>query len=89
MPALQVENPTVSATSSTPDPSMGEECWKADLDTDMGEDVRSLDLKAAKILMEAVTPTWEVHRLQDVLLTTSMVPGYSENPVTQKRSSHV
>jgi hypothetical protein len=55
----------------------------------MGEDVRSLDLKAAKILMEVVTPTWEVHRLQDVLPTTSMVPGYSENPVTQKRSSHV
>jgi hypothetical protein len=43
-PSLQVELPTASATASTPDPSVGEECWKVDLDTAVGEDARSLDL---------------------------------------------
>jgi hypothetical protein len=36
MPALQVELPTASATASTPDPSVGEECQKVDLDMAMG-----------------------------------------------------
>jgi hypothetical protein len=43
-PALQVELPTASAMASTPDPSMGEECQRADLDTAVEEDARSLDL---------------------------------------------
>jgi hypothetical protein len=47
------------------------------------EDARSLDLKAARILSEAVAATWEVHRLWKILPTTSRVPGYSENPVIQ------
>jgi hypothetical protein len=44
MLALQVELPMVSVMASTPDLSMGEECRKADLDTAVGEDARSLDL---------------------------------------------
>jgi hypothetical protein len=43
-PALPVELPMVSATASTPNPSVGEECWMADLDTTMGEDAKSLNL---------------------------------------------
>jgi hypothetical protein len=43
MPALQVELPMASATTSTPDPSVGEEWQKADLDTAVGEDARNLD----------------------------------------------
>jgi hypothetical protein len=43
-PALQVELPTASMMASTPDLPVGEECRKADLDTTVGEDVRSLDL---------------------------------------------
>jgi hypothetical protein len=42
-PALQVELPTASTMASTPDPSMGEECQKADLDMVVWEDARSLD----------------------------------------------
>jgi hypothetical protein len=53
-PALQVELPTASVTASNADPSMGEECQKADLNTAVGEDAKSLDLKAARILPEAV-----------------------------------
>jgi hypothetical protein len=79
-PALQVEIPTVSA--STPDPSMGEEGLQADLDTTVGADSSSLDLKAVTILSEAVVATWEVHRLREILPTASRVPGYSEKPVT-------
>jgi hypothetical protein len=75
--------------ASTLDPSVREECRKADLDTTMGEDAKSLDLKAARILMEAVAATWDVHRLREVLPMTSRVSGYSENPVTQKRLSLV
>jgi hypothetical protein len=55
-------------TSSTPDPSMGEECWKV-----VEADARSLDLKAARILPEAVVGTWEVHQLHEILLTASRV----------------
>jgi hypothetical protein len=61
MPALQVEIPMASVMASTPDPYVGEDCQKADLDMAVGENARSLDLKAAIILMEAVAATWEVH----------------------------
>jgi hypothetical protein len=46
VPALQLELPMTVA--SNPDPSVGKECRKADLDTTVGEDVRCLDLKAIK-----------------------------------------
>jgi hypothetical protein len=72
----------VSASASTPDPSMGEEGLQADLDTTVGADSSSLDLKAVTILSEAVVATWEVHRLREILPTASRVPGYSEKPVT-------
>jgi hypothetical protein len=88
-PTLQVELPTASAMTSTPNPSVGEECQKADLDTAMGENAISLDLYAARILPEAVSATWEVHRLREILPTALRVPDSSEKPVTQKRSSHV
>jgi hypothetical protein len=87
-PTLQVEIPTASASASTRDPSMGEECLQADLDTAVGADASSLDPKAARILSEAVATTWEVHRLRKILPTASRVPGYSEKTVTQKRSRH-
>jgi hypothetical protein len=75
--------------ASNPDPSVGEECQKADLDTVVGEDARSLGLKAARIPPDAVAATWDLHRLRGILPTASRVPDYSENPVTQKRSTHV
>jgi hypothetical protein len=31
----------------------------------------------------------EVHQLREILTTSSSVPGYSEKPITQKRSSHI
>jgi hypothetical protein len=61
--ALQVELPTALVTASTPHPYVGEECWMADLDMTVGEDARSLNLKAARILTEVVAATWEVHQL--------------------------
>jgi hypothetical protein len=60
-PALQVEFPTASVMTSTPDPSVDDECLQADLDTVVGEDARSLDPKAARILSELVATTCEVH----------------------------
>jgi hypothetical protein len=47
--------------TSTPDPSVGEECLQADLDMGVGEDARRLDPKAARILSEVVVAMWEVH----------------------------
>jgi hypothetical protein len=88
-PALQVELPTALVTGSNPFPSVGEECQKADLDTARGEDARSLDLKAIRMLPEAVAAMWEVHRLREILPMASRVSGYSENPVTQKTPSHI
>jgi hypothetical protein len=45
--ALQVDLPMASATSSNPDPTVGEECQKTNLDTAVGGGgVRRLDLKA-------------------------------------------
>jgi hypothetical protein len=81
-PTLQVELPTASMVASTPGLSVGEECRKAELDTGVGADTRSLDPKAAKILLEAVAATWKVHQLQDIIPTASRVPDYSEKPVT-------
>jgi hypothetical protein len=84
-PVLQVELPTVSTMASSPDLSVGEECRKADLDTTVGEDAKSLDLKAARILLEVVATTWEVHRLWEILPMILRVPSYSDNPVTHKK----
>jgi hypothetical protein len=75
--------------TSNPDSAVGEECQMVDLDTTVGEGARSLDLKAARILSEAVASKWKVHRLWEILPTTSWVPGYSKNPATQQKSSHV
>jgi hypothetical protein len=66
-------DPPVAASS--PDPYVREEGLQADLDMDVGVDASSLDLKATRILPEAVAATWEVHRLRGILPTTSRVPG--------------
>jgi hypothetical protein len=87
-PALQVEIPMASTSASTSDPFRGGEGLKANLDTAIGADAGSLDLKAARILSEVVAATWEVHRLWEIVPTASRVSSYSEKPVTQKRSSH-
>jgi hypothetical protein len=87
-PALQVEIPMMVASTSIPNPSVGEEGLQADLDTTVGADASSLNPKVVRILSEAVVATWEVHRLWEILPTTSRVLGYSEKLVTQKRSSH-
>jgi hypothetical protein len=86
-PALWVEFPTAMAVSS-PDPFVEEEGLQAHLDTAVGEDASSPDLKAARILAKVVVATWEVHQLWQILTTASRLHGYSEKPVTQKRSSH-
>jgi hypothetical protein len=84
-PALQVELSTASASVSNPDPFMGEECQKDDLNTAVGEDARSRDMyAAARILPEMVAATWEVHRLWEILPMASRVPSYTKNPTTQK-----
>jgi hypothetical protein len=67
VPALQVEIPTASVTASTPDPSVGEQCLQADLDTSVGMNARSLDPKLARILPEVVAATWEVRWLREIL----------------------
>jgi hypothetical protein len=89
VPALQVEIPTTSATGSTPDPSVGEDCLQADLDMGVREVARRLDPKATRILLEAMTAMWKVHQLREILSIASRVPDYSEKFVTQKRLSHV
>jgi hypothetical protein len=78
-----VELATASATASNPDPVVGEDCWKTDLDTAMGEGAKSLDRVAAKSLPTVVVATWKVQRLWEILPTTSWVPDYSENPIAQ------
>jgi hypothetical protein len=70
-----------SASSNTLDPSVVVECLQSNLDTVVGVDVSSLDPKVARILPEAMAATWEVHRLQEILLTASRMPGYSEKPI--------
>jgi hypothetical protein len=87
-PALQVEIITVAVVASSPDPSVVEEGLQTDLDTTIGADASSLDLKVARILPEAVPATREVHQLREILPIASRMSGYSKNPVTQKRSSH-
>jgi hypothetical protein len=84
-----VEIPTVAAVASSPDPSMGKEGLQADLDTAVGANASSLDPKSVRILSEAVAAMWEVQRLRKILPTASRVPGYSNKPVKQKRSSHI
>jgi hypothetical protein len=69
VPALQVEIPTALVIASIPDPSVGEQCLQADLDTSVGVNARSLDPKLARILPEAVAATWEVHWLREILPT--------------------
>jgi hypothetical protein len=70
-----------SASSNTLDPSVVVEYLQSNLDTVVGVDVSSLDPKVARILPEAMAATWEVHRLQEILLTASRMPGYSEKPI--------
>jgi hypothetical protein len=89
MPALQVELSMALARTNNPGPAVGKECRKTYLDIAVGEGAISLDLKAARSLSEAMVAMWKVHQLQEILPMTSWVPGYSENPVTQQRSSHV
>jgi hypothetical protein len=88
-PTLQVVQPMASATASNPDPAVGEECRKTDLDMAVGEGARSLDLLVARSLKEVVAATSKLHRLYEILPMTSLVSSYSENPVTQQRLSHV
>jgi hypothetical protein len=68
-----------SASTSTPDPSVGEEGLQDDLDMIVRADASSLDTKAARILSEVVVAMWEVHRLWEILPTASRVLGYSCN----------
>jgi hypothetical protein len=89
VPAFQVEIHTTSATASTLDPSVGEECLQANLDMGVGEDSRRLDLNAARIPLKVMAAMWEVHWLWEILLTALMVLGYSEKRVIQKGLSHV
>jgi hypothetical protein len=58
------------------------------MDTTIGVYASSLDPKAAGILPKAVTATWEMHQLWEILPTASRVPVHSEKPVIQKRLSH-
>jgi hypothetical protein len=55
--ALPVEIPMAVAAASSPNPSMGEGGLQADLDTTVWRDVRFMDLKAARILVEEVAAT--------------------------------
>jgi hypothetical protein len=49
----------------------------------LGADTRSLDPKVARILLEEVAVTWEVHQLREILLSyVAQVVGYSEKPIT-------
>jgi hypothetical protein len=89
VPSLQVEIAMMSAMASTPNPSVGE-CLKADLDTGVGAESRSLDLWVARIPLKVVAAMWLVHQLWEILLPPTLrVSGYSEKPAKQKRLSHV
>jgi hypothetical protein len=61
---------------------VGEEGLQADLDMAVGADAGRLDSKVARILLEMVAATSEVHWLWEILPTASRVPGYSEKPIT-------
>jgi hypothetical protein len=87
--ACLVEIPMVAAAANRPDLSVGEGGLHAILDTVARADAKSLDPKAARILPKVVVATWEVHQVQEILLSTAArVPSYCEKPETQKRSSH-
>jgi hypothetical protein len=61
---LEYENYAVSlAMTSNPNPTVGEECWKTDLDTTVEEGTRSLDCVEGISLPEVVVTMWKVHRL--------------------------
>jgi hypothetical protein len=68
-----------SVATSNPDPVVGEECWKTDLEVAVA---RSLHLVVARIQQEVVVATWKVDRLWEILPMISWVPDYSKNPVT-------
>jgi hypothetical protein len=90
--ALQVEIPTVVvAAANSPDSSVEEGGLQAILDTAAWADAKILDPKAARILPKAVVATWEVHRVQEIMLSiVAWVPGYCEKPVQKKdRVMHV
>jgi hypothetical protein len=62
--ALLVEIPTaVVVVANSLDPSMGEGGLQADLDMTSWTEAKSLEPKVARILLEAVAATWEVHRV--------------------------
>jgi hypothetical protein len=56
-PTLRVELPMASVMANNPDPAIGEECRKDDLDTTVGECTISPDLKVARILSEVMAAT--------------------------------
>jgi hypothetical protein len=85
-PVLQVKLPMISMAASNPNPDVREECWKTDLDV---ASARSMHPVSARRLPKAVDAMWKVHRLREILPTTSLVSDYSENPVTQTKLSHV
>jgi hypothetical protein len=77
---LHVEIPTVAP---------GEGGLQGVLDTAAQGDAISLDPKSARILPKTVAAMWEVHRVLEILLSTTVwVTGYCEKHVTQNRSSH-
>jgi hypothetical protein len=85
---LQVEIPTMAAGEGGLQ-AVREGGLQSILDMAARADAKSLDPKAARILPKEVATTWEVHRVQEVLLSTvAQVPGYCEKPVTHNRSSH-
>jgi hypothetical protein len=79
--ALQVDVSTASAVASNLDPTLGEECWKTDLEV---VSARSLHPMVAKIQLQVVVTTWKVDWPWEILPMTSWVHDYSENPVTVK-----
>jgi hypothetical protein len=69
--------------------AVGEGGLQAVLDTTAWADAKSLDPKAARIMLKAVAATWEVHQVREILLSTAArVPSYCEKPVIENRSSH-
>jgi hypothetical protein len=79
--AFQMEVPMASSSVkiSNPDPHVGEECWKTDLET---AGAISLHLVVDRIQLEVVAAMWKVARLLEILSTISWVSNYSENPIT-------
>jgi hypothetical protein len=56
------------AMASNLELALGEECWKTNLEA---AGTRSLHSMAAKIQPEVVAAMWKVHRLWEILSTTS------------------